>query len=118
MEKYNSLVYDTSKGFARFVKINFAKSFNVEVFNDINNLKDVELLNFELAFVVINDFTDIIIYNWIASRVKKVFIITEQTYLSHRSFTKNSVVINKNDFKRDIIELINRNINDELKVIE
>lgn len=52
--KKKLLVYDSSRGYNRFIKLNFKNEFEVVNYFDYNNSKDINYDEFEVVFFIVN----------------------------------------------------------------
>lgn len=51
--KKKILIYDSSRGYSRFIKLNF-KDFEVINFSEFNNYKDINTEDFDAVFFIVN----------------------------------------------------------------
>ena len=51
--KKKILIYDSSRGYSRFIKLNF-KDFEVINFSEFNNYKDINIEDFDAVFFIVN----------------------------------------------------------------
>lgn len=77
MKKKRLFVYDTTRGFARFIKINFANEYEISTCNLKRNLLDYNIEEIQIAFININQYEDVVDFFFIRSRVKFVFAISK-----------------------------------------
>lgn len=109
-ENKNVFVYDTTKGFSRFIKKYFKNYFNILCCTNKKKLPEQELTNIDFAFIIINDFDDIISFIWIYSKVKILFIGTNMIKLKTKLKDEESIILLDLSKKKDelIIEIKNK----------
>ena len=77
MNKKKFFVYDTTRGFARFIKMNFSNENEISSCTKKANLIDCNFEEMEVAFININQYEDIVEFFFIRSKVKFVFVLSK-----------------------------------------
>ncbi len=103
----NVFVYDTTKGFSRFIKIYFKNYFDILCCTNKKKLPEQQLTNIDFAFVIINDFDDIISFIWIYSKVKIIFIGSNMDIIKKKLKHEESIILldlskNKDELRIEI----------------
>lgn len=80
----NILVYDATKGFSRLINYYFKKKYTIVVCNNNKNLDNLNLSNFDTAFVIINRVEDLIFFIDIFSKVENVFFSSTMNEMNQR----------------------------------
>jgi hypothetical protein len=106
-EKKKAFVFDTTKGFARFVKINYSKYFNFESCTNVKNFSDIDLTHVKVAFVLINSDDEMLQLMNIYSNVEIIFLSSKIKFdLSVYKMDK-IFYINHGQKKSDYINQVN-----------
>lgn len=115
MNKNRLFVYDTTRGFARFIKINFSNEYEIASCNLKKKLDDFNIDQMEVAFVNIDKYEDVVDFFFIKSKVKFVFAISRlpDVKLMLEEF-QDVIFLDIDKLKSDII----RQILDNLKIIQ
>jgi hypothetical protein len=74
MEKLNVFVYDTSRGFSRFLKSNYQKEFTIDTCYYSQRFWEIEWKEYDCAFVMINGYEDLPVLLELDTRVKYIFV--------------------------------------------
>lgn len=115
MIKNKLLVFDTTKGFARFIKIYFSDRFIINSCVLRKNLGQHDLKDYNLAFVMISSYEEIIDFLHIKLKTNHVFAVSNIPEI--RLLLKEMpdvVFLDLEKFKKETIEDIINN----LKIIE
>lgn len=75
MSKKKFIVYDPSKGYSRIIKHYFNDVFDIEICR-INKTIEIEPNYFEIAFVLINEYQDLVSFIDLNAKVNCVFCTT------------------------------------------
>lgn len=103
----NILVYDATKGFSRLIKYYFKNKHTIVICNYNKNLDNLNLSDFDTAFVVINRVEDFVIFIDIFSKVKNVFFSSTMNNLNQRMTSVNQLtVLDLSMNKNELIKLI------------
>ncbi len=115
MNRKRLFVYDTTRGFARFIKINFANEYEISTCNLKRNLLDYNIEEIKVAFININQYEDVVDFFYIRSKVKFVFALTKlpDVKLMLQEF-QDVIFLDIDMLKSDTI----RQILDNLKIME
>ncbi|GEC80157.1 hypothetical protein [Flavobacterium aquatile] len=115
MNKKRLFVYDTCRGFARFIKINFSNEYEILTCNLKRNLQDSSIEEIQVAFVNINQYEDVVDFFYIRSKVKFVFALSKfpDVKLMLEEF-QDVIFLDLDMLKSDAI----RQILDNLKIME
>ena len=98
MNRKKIFVYDSGKGFSRFLKINFGNESEFICCTNKKRLEGFNLTEVDFAFVIINDFEDVTNLLWILGKVNNIYVA---------SFIKD---INDKLKDNDMITLLNLNL--------
>jgi hypothetical protein len=109
------LIYDSSKGFSRFLKNNLSKNYELVICNNNQYLTKYYDEYFDCAFINFNDIDDLKHLFVIFHQIKKIFVSTnlhdiKQNILLNDSIylieldENNSTLLNKINFQLEIIE--------------
>ena len=71
--KKKILIYDSSRGYARFIKLNF-KDFEVNNFSEYHNYKDINADDFEAVFFIVNNHIELLDLICFQSKKTLIFI--------------------------------------------
>lgn len=66
-------VFDTRKGFARFIRLNFSNNYSISTCTLRKNIEEYKLENYRFAFIIINDYEEMVDFLTIKKNVKYVF---------------------------------------------
>lgn len=111
INKKKVFVYDSAKGFSRFIKINFKNQFEVISCTNKKKLIEYKLDNIEFAFFIINDLDDIINFIWTFSKISRIYLGTHNEEINKKLKDNDSIVLlNLSQKKTDLIEEIKQNI--------
>lgn len=72
--KKKILVYDTSKGYCRFLKLNFNNEFEVKSFFEYGSYEDVNFDEFETAFFIVNQPSELLDLFVFYSKIGQIFL--------------------------------------------
>jgi hypothetical protein len=111
MDKKKVFVYDSAKGFSRFIKMNFNKEFEIISCTNKKRLIEYDLNKIDFAFFIINDFDDIINFIWTFSKVKRIYLGTHNEEINKKLKDNEAIVLlNLSQKKTELIEEIKQNI--------
>lgn len=77
MNKKRLFIYDTTKGFARFIKTKFSNEYEISTCNTKRKLIDYNFKEMEVAFINIYRYEDVVDFFFIRSKVKFVFVLSK-----------------------------------------
>lgn len=111
MEKLNVFVYDTSRGFSRFIKSNYQEEFNIEVCCYAQRFGEMSLKTYDFAFVTINGYEDLSVFTALDFRVKYIFV--NSPFLDVKKILSKScklIPLGTELLRVDILKIIDGNI--------
>lgn len=74
--KKKIIIYDTSRGFHRFMKLNFANDYEVDSVFDFKGIKDIDFDEYSAIFFIINESTEVFDLIALYSKGKSIFVGT------------------------------------------
>lgn len=104
-------VYDSSKGFARFLKLNLSDRHDLSICTNRKNLSEYYNEEFDCAFINFNDSDDLIYLFLIFYQVKKIFVSTNLQNIKQKVLKNNSIHLLDLDEKKSVLlKAINYNL--------
>lgn len=70
----NIFIYDTSRGFGRFIIKNYSNHFNFEICVNSEQLSDFDLFKFNISIFIINSETDLLKLITVRNNIQHVLI--------------------------------------------
>ena len=105
------VIYDSSKGFSRFLKSKLEERYEVKIISSKNVLKKYETSEIGILFYIINDGVDAIMFKNLNYDTKKVFLGVASKYLEDRIENYDHVITFDLELtKKDIFEQINKHL--------
>ncbi len=74
MNEKKILVYDSSGAFSRFIKLKYAKAYQVDNFNKFFNAQEVNFWEYDIAFFIINHEIEAVDFIRIYNKVPVLFV--------------------------------------------
>lgn len=106
-EKKKMIIYDTSKGFHRFMKLNFTENYIVDSFFDFKDLKDVILDEYSAIFFIINESNEVFDLISIFSRERSIFVGTRLSNVTqHLKNIEGITIIDLMQSRQSMIDFI------------
>lgn len=102
-EKKKAFVFDTTKGFARFVKINYSKYFNFEACTNLKYFDSIDFSDIEVAFFLINSDDEILQLMSVYKYVNVVFLSSKININIEVYKMEKIIFVNHNQKKKDFI---------------
>lgn len=107
--KKKILIYDSSRGYSRFIKLNF-KEFDIKSFFEYNNYKDINYDEFFAIFFIVNQTKDLLDFIWIYKKIDIMFLGTPLVEINKRMKDFEDIIILDLEKKRqEILDLIRFN---------
>lgn len=113
-DKNKIFVYDTAKGFCRYIKLNFSKNYtidhcyNTEQFDNFDN----SLSNYEHYFFVINSHEDILYLFKLFTKVDTIFLAVMIKGLENKFDDIDTIIkLNLNQTKNDLRNFLSTSLN-------
>jgi endonuclease III-like uncharacterized protein len=105
------LVYDTSRGFSRFIKSKLESQFEVEVINNKKDIKKYNITDFKTIFFIVNDVLDSLVFSSFYYDVSTVFLgITIKNLENRFENYDNIISINLDLTKKELLQYINNQL--------
>lgn len=102
------LVFDVKKGFDQLIRRTFNRNHKVVIRKKLIDLKKFDLIDVNVAIIVLNSYQDLILLPLIKSKVRMVLIVLNIKELSlGEDFFKNYEILNLEGKKSDVIKKIN-----------
>lgn len=104
-----AFVYDTSRGFARLIKNNFSDRFSIDSCNVRRRFSEYDLSKYGVAFVMIDQYEELIDFLKIKKRIDKVLVTAKDIEVQKQLLDLEDVyVIDINKIKREALnDIIN-----------
>lgn len=108
--KKNILLYKTSRAFTRFIKNVYLENYKMCGYNRYN-IESSGNEEYILAFIMIENLEDLVVFSSIYARSQKVYIISNLSEMNEMISKLCDVTIFDNNLLRnDIIKLIDRDL--------
>jgi len=109
------LIYDSSKGFSRFLKTNLSKKHELHICTNVHQLSPYFEEDFDCAFINFNDIVDLKYLIIIFHQIKKIFVTTNLQDVKETILTTNSIILLELEENKSV--LLNK-INFNLEIME
>lgn len=109
--KKKILIYDSSRGYSRFIKMNF-KDFEVNNFSEFTNYRDINAEDFEAIFFIVNYHIELL--DLICFKAKKTPIFFGSTLSEINAKIKdfdNFILLDLSKNRKDILDFIKLHFN-------
>ena len=101
------MIYDSSKGFTRFLKVNFSDEYVVYDFFDFKHFKDIPFEEHEANFFIINELSELVDLMQVYSKKTSLFVGTRLPDISKNLLNiDNITIIDLTRSRQDIISFI------------
>jgi len=105
------LIYDSSKGFSRFLKNNLSEKHELLICTNNQNLPQYYDKNFDCAFINFNDVVDLTNLFVIFHQIKKIFVSTNLQDIKQNILLNDSIYLLELDEKKSaLLDKINFNL--------
>jgi hypothetical protein len=104
-------VYDTSRGFYRFIKLNYEKEYSIDLCNKKNQFEDFapNLPKYNHCFFIINSKDDVLNLLKLFSKTSKIFLAVMVRELENEFDNfENFIKLNLNLSKKDLTNFLNK----------
>jgi hypothetical protein len=111
--KKNFFVYDTSKGFALFMKYNYSTTAGIESCGYKKKFSIDDPERYDASFFIINSVDDFILFNNCYSLMKNIFVSTPINLLKEKIISMgidDMVVLDFTHPKSEVLKTINQNL--------
>lgn len=109
--KKKILIYDSSRGYSRFIKLNF-KDFEVNNFSDFRNYKDINTDDFAAVFFIINYHVELVDLICLQPKKTPIFVGTRLSEIVDKvKDFDNIIFLDLQQSKKDILDCIKYNFN-------
>jgi hypothetical protein len=106
--KKRMLIYDTSKGFHRFMKLNFTENYIVDSFFDFKDSKDIIYEDYCAIFFIINESSEVLDLISIYSKDKSIFVGTRLGNVTqHLQNIEDITILDLIQSRHSMIDFIN-----------
>lgn len=102
-ERKKAFVFDTTKGFARFVKISYSKYFNFVGCTNLKHFNAIDFTDVEVAFFLINSDDEILQLMNVYKNVNFVFLSSKIDINMEVYKMEKIIFVNHNQKKKDFI---------------
>jgi len=112
-EENKIFVYDTSRGFYRFLKLNYEKEYSIDLCCRKDQFEDFapNLPKYNHCFFIINSKDDVLNLLKLFSKTSKIFLAVMVTELENEfDIFENFIKLNLNMSKKDLINFLNKYI--------
>ncbi|MGL2965809.1 hypothetical protein [Flavobacterium sp. XGLA_31] len=104
-------VYDSSRGFSRFIKNKFEDQFEVTVINNKQELKKHQISDSTTLFFIVNDAVDILLFSNLFYNRKQLFLGIATKNLEERLVRyQNIIPIDLELPKKELLEYIQHHL--------
>lgn len=86
------IVYDTSRGFSRFIKSKFDEQFDVVIISSPQEIKKYKTEDLGILLFIVNDGVDAILFSNMFYNTKQVFLGIAAKHLEDRFVNYNNVI--------------------------
>ena len=101
-------VYDTSRGFSRFIKSKFEEQFDVKVISSQQEIKKYKTEDLGILLFIVNDGVDAILFSNMFYNTKHVFLGIAAKHLEDRFVNYNNVIAVDLELpKKELFQYIN-----------
>ena len=110
-EENKIFVYDTSRGFYRFIKLNYEKEYSIDLCSRIDQFEDFapNLPNYQHCFFIINSKDDVLNLLKLFSKTSKIFLAVMVTELENEFDNfENFIKLNLNLSKKELTNFLNK----------
>jgi hypothetical protein len=105
------IVYDTSRGFSRFIKSKFEEQFEVKVISSPQEIKKYKTDDLGVLLFIVNDGVDAILFSNIFYNTRHVFLGIAAKHLEDRFINYNNVItIDLELPKKELFQYINHHL--------
>lgn len=105
------IVYDTSRGFSRFIKSKFDEQFDVTVISSPQEIKKYKSEDLGILLFIVNDGVDAILFSNMFYNTKHVFLGIAAKYLEDRFVNYNNVIpIDLELTKKELFQYLNHHL--------
>jgi hypothetical protein len=105
------IVYDTSRGFSRFIKSKFDDQFEVIVLSSPQEIKKYKTDNLAVLLFIVNDGVDAILFSNMFYNAKHVFLGIAAKHLEDRFVNYNNIIpVDLNMPKKELFQYINHHL--------
>lgn len=113
MEKFKKkiIIYDTSKGFSRFMKLNFSERYEVVLFFDFKDFRDIDFEEYSAGFFIINESTEVFDLMLIYSKIQSLFVGSRLPTISKSLNNVDDItIIDLTRSRQEMVEFIDFNL--------
>jgi len=101
-------VYDTSRGFSRFIKAKFEEQFDVKVISSQQEIKKYKTEDLGILLFIVNDGVDALLFSNMFYNTKHVFLGIAAKHLEDRFVNYNNVIAVDLELpKKELFQYIN-----------
>lgn len=105
------IVYDTSRGFSRFIKSKFDEQFDVTVISSPQEIKKYKSEDLGILLFIVNDGVDAILFSNMFYNTKHVFLGIAAKNLEDRFVNYNNVIpIDLELTKKELFQYLNHHL--------
>jgi len=104
----NILIYDLIGDFSNLIKLNCGVNIDITFINNKNCLYKIDLKIYSLAFVIVENISDVSAFFYLYSKINKTYLGTNSTYIKEeiKNFDNNILFFDLNNKNEKIINLI------------
>lgn len=109
--KKKILIYDTSKGFSRFIKLNFSDRYDVTLFFDYKDFRDIRFEEYSAGFFIINESIEAFDLMLIYSKLKSLIVGSRVPIISKNLNNVDDItIIDLTKSRQEMVEFIDFNL--------